>query len=61
MKAQYIRIAAVKARAKEHGKRCSAEYLLALDDLVRSKIEAACRVHNGGRKTLDATVAGHVS
>lgn len=61
MKIQYLNQAAVRKLIKENGKRSSQEYLLALDDLVRSRTNAACRVHNGGKKTLDASVLGHVS
>jgi len=58
---KYVVQSAVRALIKENGKRCSEEFLLALDDLVRRKVVAACKQHNGGIKTLDATVLGHVS
>lgn len=61
MKIQFLNQAAVRKLVKENGKRSSQEFLLALDDLVRSRTNAACRVHNGGRVTLDASVLGHVS
>jgi hypothetical protein len=58
---QYLNQSAVRKLVKENGKRCSGEFLLALDDLVRSRVVAATKVHNGGRVTLDASVLGHVS
>lgn len=57
----FIKASAVRARVKEKGKRTSQEFLLALDDRVRSLIDSACWVHNGGRKTLDAAPVGFVS
>lgn len=57
----YVRASAVRSIARDAGKRVSPEFLLALDDHVRSRLNAACRVHNGGKKTLDATVLGFVT
>lgn len=51
---EYIQRTKVKALVKQLGKRCSNDFLLALDDVVRRKIVNASRVHNGGRKTLEA-------
>jgi len=53
---EYIQKSKVKALVAKRGKRCGESFLLALDDLVRQKIVNACRVHNGGKKTLDASV-----
>ena len=60
MKAQFIKPAAVKALIKSHGKRTSKEYLDALDRYVERAIARAIAEHNGGKKTIDASVAGHV-
>lgn len=57
----YLKTSAVRRLVREQGKRCSQEFLVALDDLVRRKITAAASIHNGGRKTLDATLVGYVS
>lgn len=46
----------VRAIAKAHGKRVSKEFLAELDRRVTNKIVAACKTHNGGRVTLDATI-----
>lgn len=61
MKIQYLNQSAVRQLVKQNGKRSSSEFLMALDDLVRSRVNAACKVHDGGRKTLSASVLGHVS
>lgn len=54
-----IRPASVRAIAKAHGKRVSAQFLSALDAYVREKINLACLEHNGGRKTIDAALAAY--
>lgn len=59
MKTQYIKPAAVKRLIKTHGKRTAAEFLLALDNYVERAIVRAATEHNGGKKTVDASVAGH--
>ncbi|NBO52208.1 MAG: hypothetical protein EBU83_02055 [bacterium] len=59
MKTQYIKPAAVKKLIKSHGKRTAAEFLLALDNYVERAIIRAASEHNGGKKTVDASVAGH--
>jgi len=59
MKAQYIKPAAVKKLIKSHGKRTAAEFILALDAYVERAIIRAASEHNGGKKTVDASVAGH--
>lgn len=47
----------VRRFAREHGKRLGKDFLRELDGFVEEKVRAACDVHNGGKKTLDATVA----
>jgi len=59
MKTQYIKPAAVKKLIKSHGKRTAAEFLLALDNYVVRAVIRAAAEHNGGKKTVDASVAGH--
>lgn len=56
----YIKAHKVKALIKSNGRRTSPEFLLLLDQKVEALVNKACQVHNGGKKTLDATVAGHV-
>jgi hypothetical protein len=50
----------IRKRAKEHGRRVSMSYLMALNSLLERKIEESCRVHNGGKITLDDSVVSHV-
>ena len=59
MKIQYIKPSAVKALIKKHGKRTASEFLLALDHYVERAVLRAVAEHNGGKKTVDASVAGH--
>lgn len=50
----------LKAFCHLRGRRVGAPFLDVLEAHVCRKLEAACRVHNGGKITLDATIAGHV-
>jgi antitoxin component YwqK of YwqJK toxin-antitoxin module len=50
----------VKAIAKANGKRVGRSFLYAVEVFLHRKIKQACEVHNGGAKTLDATIAGYV-
>ena len=60
MKTQYIKPAAVKKLIKEVAdKRTSKEFLMALDSYVERAIRRAAAEHNGGKRTVDASVAGH--
>ena len=59
-KTHYIKAAAVRKLIKSHGKRTAAEFLASLDRYVQEKVEVACKEHNGGKKTLDAAVAGYI-
>jgi len=59
-KPHYIKSAAVRKLAKSHGKRTANEFLLALDRFVQSKVEASCKEHNGGKKTLDIALAHYM-
>lgn len=59
MTTQYIKTAAVRKAVKAAGKRTSTEYLDALDRYVERAIQRAIAEHNGGKKTVDASVAVH--
>ena len=59
MKTQLIKPAGVKAIAKAAGKRVGKDYIVLLEEHIRRKVEAACRVHNGGKKTVDSSIAAH--
>lgn len=55
-----LRPSQVKKFCHARGHRVSGEFLTVMDMFIARKLEAACGVHNGGKITLDATVAGHV-
>ena len=59
MSTQYIKTAAIRKAIKAAGKRTSTEYLEALDRYVERAVQRAIAEHNGGKKTIDASVAGH--
>lgn len=56
----YIKPSTVRRLAKANGKRVSKDFLEALDRYLANKIIQATEIHNGGKKTLDAGVAGYI-
>jgi hypothetical protein len=52
-----IKPSAIKAMAKDKGKRVGKDFLQLLNADVNRRLEAAIANHNGGRKTLDMEVA----
>ena len=58
-KTHYIKAASVRKLAKSLGKRTASEFLASLDRYVQIKVEAACKEHNGGKKTLDSALAAY--
>lgn len=54
----FIKASQVRKHCNAKGKRVTPEFLMAVDSHIRQKLNTACGVHNGGRTTLDATVAG---
>lgn len=59
MKFSYIKVAPLKKLALANKKRLSTEFLVALDEMVKAKIIEACSIHNGGRKTIDISIAAY--
>lgn len=55
----YINRKAVSQLVREHGRRSGEEFLVQLDEWVGRAVKRACGIRNGGKKTLDACVAGH--
>lgn len=55
-KPEFITVSAVKKLVHGKGRRCSPEFLEALDAAVGALVRKACESHNGGAKTLDASV-----
>jgi len=56
----FINKKAIKDLAKEHGRRVGRDFMNALDLYIEHKIIAACKEHNGGKITLDNSLAYHV-
>jgi len=56
----YIRTSKVKALCKSLGKRTGKDFLTQLNMHIEKKITEACKVHNGGKITLDGDVAVYV-
>ena len=57
----YIVVSAIKKEVKSMGgKRVSKDFLEALNRYVHKKLIQAVQEHNGGKKTLDAAVAGYI-
>lgn len=44
----------------ERGRRWGAGFKAALERFIERKLAAACQVHNGSKRTLDASVANHI-
>lgn len=57
---KYINKKAVTKLIQSYGKRAGKDFLLSLDVHIENRIRSACEVHNGGKKTLDSSVAGYV-
>ena len=61
MNKSYLVVSAIKKEVKAiSGKRVSREFLEALNRYVHKKLLMAVQEHNGGKKTLDASVAGYI-
>lgn len=55
-KPAFVVVSAVKKLVHDKGRRCSPDFLEALDAAVGAMVRKACESHNGGAKTLDAAV-----
>lgn len=55
-KPAFVVVSAVKKLVHDKGRRCSPDFLEALDAAVGALVRKACESHNGGAKTLDAAV-----
>lgn len=60
MSTHYIKTANVKKLAHTHGKRAGKDFIQALDRLIERKVLEALKEHNGGKKTLDVSLAGYI-
>lgn len=57
---RYLCVARIKQKAKEKNRRVGSDFLMTLDVFIEKKIDQACGVHNGSKKTLDSAVAGFI-
>lgn len=57
---KYINQAQIKKLANANGKRVGKDFLFQLDLMIEAKVLKACKVHNGGKKTLDESVAHYL-
>jgi len=53
----YIKARNIKGKASGHNKRVSKDFLEAFDRYVHDKLLDCLEEHNGGKKTLDASLA----
>lgn len=61
MKSRFLKASTVRKHVRlVYGKRMSKEFLLALDLFIERKLQQACHQHNGGKKTLDASLAAYI-
>lgn len=60
MKLRFVRTPQVKKYLKDKGRRVSPSFLYALDAYIQRKLDETAEVHNGGKVTVDADVAGFV-
>ena len=51
---------AIKDFCKKRGRRVSPSFLHAINKFMTVKLKQSCRTHNGGKITLDDSVAGYV-
>jgi hypothetical protein len=58
MKFKYIRAAGIKALVKENNRRCSVDFMDALNIRVYELVEKCCKQFNGHKRTLDRTIIG---
>jgi len=54
-----LKISEVRKIIRAHGKRVKPSALEALNRYTTERLEAACRQHNGGAKTIDEFVIAH--
>lgn len=55
--ATYLVVSKIKTLASKKGRRVGKDYIDYLDRFVEEKIDRACETHNGGKITLDKSIA----
>lgn len=58
--APLLNVTGIRKHCHLRGRRISADFMVVLHQHLIHKLNAACSVHNGGKKTLDASVAAFV-
>jgi hypothetical protein len=56
----FIKNSAIKKYLKERGRRVGKDFIHALDVFIQDKLDQAVKVHNGGKVTVDASIAGYI-
>ena len=51
---------AIKDYCKKRGRRVGADFMEQLNRYLSIKLSQACKIHNGGKITLDESVANYV-
>lgn len=57
--ARYLVVSNVKKLAKQNQRRVGKDFLSTLDAQIEEWIVRACQIHNGGKRTLDASLAAY--
>lgn len=60
MKTRFVRTSEVRKFVRDHGKRCSPEFISQLDAHIQTRLSRAVLTHNGSKKTLTAVMADFV-
>jgi len=55
-----LKASEIKNKIKESGKRSSKDFLAAFNDKVEKDLDKAIAEHNGGKKTLDASLVKYL-
>lgn len=58
--AKLLHVSNIRALVKEHGRQLGRDFIYLLEAHIERKVREACGVKNGGKKTIDASVAGFV-
>jgi len=58
---RFVNVSHIKKYCNDRGKRVGKDFILRLAIDVEHHLEAACKVHNGGRKTIGDGVADLIS
>ncbi|WKZ71142.1 MAG: hypothetical protein QY331_07740 [Melioribacteraceae bacterium] len=57
---KYINQTNIRKLVNSQGKRAGKDFLLQLDIMIENKVKQACEIHNGGKKTLDESIATYI-